>query len=56
MKAGDGVTGTFATTKRTDGAMQVTYNGVPLYYYAADKKAGDVMGQGIGGVWFVAAP
>jgi predicted lipoprotein with Yx(FWY)xxD motif len=56
VKAGDGVTGTFATTKRTDGAMQVTYNGAPLYYFAADKKAGDVTGQGVGGIWFVAAP
>jgi predicted lipoprotein with Yx(FWY)xxD motif len=56
VKAGDGVTGTFATTKRTDGAMQVTYNGAPLYYYVADTKAGDVTGQGVGGVWFVAAP
>jgi len=55
-KAGTGVGGTFATTKRADGGEQVTYNGAPLYYFAADTKAGDVTGQGVGGVWFVAAP
>src|SRR5438132_7814193 len=54
-KAGQGVTGSWlATTKRPDGATQVTYNGHPLYYYASDKAAGDAHGQGIGGVWFIA--
>jgi predicted lipoprotein with Yx(FWY)xxD motif len=51
-----GVTGTFATFARPDGTMQVSYNGKPLYYYAPDTKAGDTTGQGVGGVWFVAAP
>jgi predicted lipoprotein with Yx(FWY)xxD motif len=55
-KAGAGVTGALATIKRDDGADQVTYNGVPLYYFAADAKAGDTIGQGFGGVWFVANP
>lgn len=55
-KAGTGVTGTLATIKRDDGTDQVTYNGVPLYYFAADTKAGDTTGQGKGGVWFVANP
>ncbi|TMB50898.1 MAG: hypothetical protein E6J50_04415 [Chloroflexi bacterium] len=54
-KAGQGVTGSWlGTTKRPDGATQVTYNGHPLYYYASDKAAGDAHGQGIGGVWFIA--
>jgi predicted lipoprotein with Yx(FWY)xxD motif len=54
--AGDGVTGTFGTTARTDGTAQVTYNGAPLYYFAADTKAGDTSGQGLNGVWFLATP
>ena len=54
-KAGQGVTAAWlATTKRPDGATQVTYNGHPLYYFASDKAAGDAHGQGIGGVWFIA--
>ena len=55
VTAGDGVTGTFGTVKRDDGTTQVTYAGAPIYYFAKDTKAGDVTGQGVGGVWFVAA-
>ena len=36
--------------------MQVAINGLPLYYYADDTKAGDTTGQGVGGKWFVASP
>lgn len=43
----------------TGGAkQQVTYNGHPLYYYAADKKPGDTTGQGLkqfGAEWYVLA-
>ena len=44
------------TTKRTDGSMQVTYNGWPLYYFAKDTKPGDTTGQNVGSVWFVISP
>jgi predicted lipoprotein with Yx(FWY)xxD motif len=44
------------TTDRTDGTVQVTYNGWPLYYYEKDKAPGDVVGQDVGGVWFVVSP
>ena len=43
----------WAKTKRKDGKMQWTYDGHPLYYFADDKKAGDMMGDGKGGVWHV---
>jgi predicted lipoprotein with Yx(FWY)xxD motif len=43
----------FGTTTRTDGTVQVTYNGWPLYYYEKDKAPGDVTGQDVGGVWYV---
>ena len=41
------------TTEREDGALQVTYNEMPLYYYADDAEPGDTNGQGVGDVWFV---
>jgi predicted lipoprotein with Yx(FWY)xxD motif len=44
----------FATIARADGTVQVTYNHMPLYYFAGDSKAGDITGQGKSGVWFVA--
>jgi predicted lipoprotein with Yx(FWY)xxD motif len=43
-------------TEREDGAMQVTYAGMPLYYFAGDEEPGDVLGQAVGGVWWVVGP
>jgi predicted lipoprotein with Yx(FWY)xxD motif len=52
--AGEGVDASLlGTTNRTDGTIQVTYNGWPLYYYEKDKAPGDVTGQDVGGVWYV---
>lgn len=57
---GTGLTaGKVGTTARSDGKAQVTYNGHPIYRYAADRKAGDIDGQGItafGGGWFALSP
>ena len=47
------------TSTRRDGSTQVTYNNRPLYYFVADKKPGDLRGQGIdafGGGWYVLSP
>lgn len=47
------------TTKRSDGALQVTYDGHPLYYYAGDSGAGATNGQGnnaFGATWWLVAP
>ena len=47
------------TTTRTDGTVEVTYAGHPLYYFIRDKKAGDTTGQGVngfGGLWWVLTP
>ena len=55
--AGEGVDASMlGTTTRTDGTVQVTYNGWPLYYYEKDKASGDVIGQDVGGVWYVVSP
>jgi predicted lipoprotein with Yx(FWY)xxD motif len=48
--------GDFGTITREDGKPQTTYKGSPLYYFAGDKAPGDVLGQGVGNVWFVANP
>ena len=44
-----GVPGELATIERTDGTQQVTYNDIPLYYFAKDDEPGDTYGQGLGG-------
>lgn len=53
---GSGVSGGLATITRTDGTLQVTLGGAPLYYFAGDTAAGDVKGQGLNNVWYLAAP
>jgi predicted lipoprotein with Yx(FWY)xxD motif len=43
------------TTKRSDGATEVTYNGHPLYTYAGDQAPGQTAGQGLddfGAEWY----
>ena len=55
--AGTGVKGDLlGTIKRTDGKLQVTFNGLPLYYYFDDKAAGELKGQNVNSVWFVLRP
>lgn len=47
------------TTKRSDGTLQLTYGGHPMYRYAGDSRAGQTNGQGsqaFGGGWYVVAP
>lgn len=56
MPSVPGLTGTLGKITRDDGSSQVTYNGKPLYYWINDKNPGDVTGEGVGGVWFVAKP
>ena len=56
-KAGTGADAAMlGTTKRKDGATQVTYNKMPLYFYYLDQAAGDVRGQGVFGLWWLVAP
>jgi predicted lipoprotein with Yx(FWY)xxD motif len=55
-KAGPGVTGTLGSIHRSDGSVQATYNGHPLYTYIADTGAGQDHGNNLninGGLWKV---
>ncbi len=54
--AGDGITGKLGTLTRQDGSLQVTYNGLPLYFFGGDSKAGDTNGQGVAGAWSIVHP
>jgi predicted lipoprotein with Yx(FWY)xxD motif len=47
------------TTHRSDGTLQVTYGGHPLYYYVNDVKPGQILCQNVdefGGTWLVVSP
>jgi predicted lipoprotein with Yx(FWY)xxD motif len=59
-KAGTGVSQSrLRTIKRSDGSLQATYAGRPLYYYISDKKPGQILCQNIsefGGIWRVVRP
>lgn len=56
-QAGDGVDPSLiGSVTRDDGAQQVTYDGWPLYYFAADAAPGDTNGQGVNGIWWVVSP
>ena len=52
--AGSGVTGAVVTIVRSDGSLQATYDGHPLYTATADTGPGQTRGNGtrVGdGVW-----
>jgi predicted lipoprotein with Yx(FWY)xxD motif len=47
------------TVRRSDGTMQVTLAGHPLYYYAGDSAPGQANGQGVtdyGASWWALSP
>jgi predicted lipoprotein with Yx(FWY)xxD motif len=49
-----GVSGTFATITRSDGSVQATFDGHPLYTFVGDTAPGQAKGNGLnafGGVW-----
>src|ERR1700756_2468069 len=52
--AGSGLPGKTGTIKRTDGSLQLTYNGHPLYTYIGDSAPGQATGNNLnlnGGLW-----
>jgi len=59
-QAGEGAMASkLGTTKRSDGTIQVTYAGHPLYTYTADTKPGDTKGNDFssyGAQWYALLP
>ena len=51
---GPGVTGQLGTIARGDGSLQVTYKGLPLYFFHSDSKPGDTKGNYTG--WNLVKP
>lgn len=43
-------------SKRTDKSLQYSYKGRPLYYFILDIRSGDVLGDGLEGIWHLAKP
>ena len=59
VTAGPGVTGRLGTIARSDGSVQATYDGHPLYTYAGDTGAGQANGNRVnlnGGLWYEVTP
>ena len=57
--AGPGVTGRLGTITRSDGPVQATYDGHPLYTYVGDTAAGQANGNRLnlnGGLWYEITP
>ncbi|MGO8959621.1 MAG: hypothetical protein ACLQFR_19975 [Streptosporangiaceae bacterium] len=57
--AGSTLPKAFGTITRSDGKVQATYDGHPLYTYAADSGPGQVSGNGLnvsGGLWWAMTP
>lgn len=56
-RLGIGVAGRkLRTTRRTDGRLQLVYNGHPLYALTADTRPGQIGGQGFLGSWYAVSP
>jgi predicted lipoprotein with Yx(FWY)xxD motif len=49
------LTGKLGTIKRSDGTLQATYNGHPLYLFTGDSAMGQTAGNGVnafGALWY----
>ena len=59
-RGGRGARGSLVgSARRSDGTLQVTYRGHPLYYYVGDRRPGDILCQNVvefGGTWLVVKP
>ena len=52
-KKGEKMNKHWTQVKRKNGKMQWAYNRRPVYFYKADKKKGDMTGDGKEGIWHI---
>jgi len=59
-KAGSGAApALLGTARRSDGSVQVTYGGWPLYHWVGDTRPGVATGEGLNnfdGLWYAVSP
>ncbi len=53
-KASDVAQAPLSIITRTDGNLQWALRDKPLYFFSGDSKAGDITGEGVGGIWHTA--
>jgi len=53
LASGVSLTGKLGTIKRSDGSIQATYDGHPLYLFKADSSAGMATGNKVSGIWWI---
>jgi predicted lipoprotein with Yx(FWY)xxD motif len=53
LASGVSLTGKLGTITRSDGSVQATYDGHPLYLFKADSSAGAAKGNAVGGIWWI---
>jgi predicted lipoprotein with Yx(FWY)xxD motif len=59
LASGVTLSGKLGTIKRSNGQLQATYDGHPLYTFASDKAPGDATGNDLnasGGLWWAMTP
>lgn len=59
LPAGLTIAAPWGTIARSDGTMQLTFSGHPLYLFIADQSAGTAVGDGVnafGALWHLAQP
>jgi predicted lipoprotein with Yx(FWY)xxD motif len=54
LTADPGIAGKIGTITRAGGSLQVTYRGLPLYFFSGDTKPGDTKGEAVSGFTEVA--
>lgn len=56
LSAQDALSNNLTIIKRDDGTSQYAWKGKPLYFYVKDINPGDILGDGVNGIWHLIKP